>query len=81
MIKQAIILRENDLFYENGYYKIESEMLFSLQNTIKVLYHIYNANLALLDKLNKNMVLNNRARFGKPTIGIDDLLLKRIYRS
>ena len=26
----------------------------------KVLYHIYNANLALLDKLNKNMVLNNR---------------------
>jgi hypothetical protein len=32
-------------FYENGY-KIESEMLFSLLSTIKVLFHIYNANLA-----------------------------------
>jgi hypothetical protein len=29
MIKQPIILLEqNDLFYENGYYKIENEMLF-----------------------------------------------------
>jgi hypothetical protein len=63
MIKQAIILREKKkrFIYENGY-KIESEMLFSLQNTIKVLYHIYNANLALLDKLNKNMVLNRELR-------------------
>jgi hypothetical protein len=36
MIKQPIILlKANDLFYENGYYKIENEMLFQPQNTIK----------------------------------------------
>jgi hypothetical protein len=31
-------LEKTIYFYENGYYKIESEMLFSLLNTIKVLF-------------------------------------------
>jgi hypothetical protein len=39
-------LEKTIYFYENGYYKIESEMLFSLLNTIKSTFHIYNANLA-----------------------------------
>jgi hypothetical protein len=48
-------------FYENGYYKIESEMLFQPpEYNKKVLHHIYNANLALLNKLSKNIILNNR---------------------
>ncbi|MDG2431207.1 ATP-binding protein [Flavobacterium sp.] len=49
-------------FYENGYYKIESEMLFQPpEYNKKVLYHIYNANLALLLTLKKGFQLNERA--------------------
>lgn len=48
-------------FYENGYYKIESEMLFEPpEYNKKVLYHIYNANLALLQTLKKGISLNQR---------------------
>lgn len=48
-------------FYENGYYKIESEMLFQPPEfNKKVLHHVYNANLALLNKLKKNSVLDVR---------------------
>ena len=48
-------------FYENGYYKIESKMLFQPPEfNKKMLYHIYNANLALLQKLRKGLVLSDR---------------------
>lgn len=48
-------------FYENGYYKIESEMLFQPPEfNRKMLYHIYNSNLALLKKLKKGQVLAER---------------------
>jgi hypothetical protein len=45
-------------FYENGYYKIENEMLFQPPEfNRKMLYHIYNANLTLLAKLKKGLIL------------------------
>lgn len=45
-------------FFENGYYKIESRMLFEPpQYNRRMLHHIYNANLALLDKLQKGISL------------------------
>ncbi|NRS88721.1 hypothetical protein HNQ02_001639 [Flavobacterium sp. 7E] len=48
-------------FYENGYYKIESEMLFEPPKfNKKMLFHIYNANIALLKKLEKGMELTER---------------------
>ncbi|MCW2119290.1 ATP-binding protein [Flavobacterium sp. 7A] len=48
-------------FYENGYYKIESELLFHPPEFNKrMLYHIYNSNIALLKKLGKNTSLSNR---------------------
>ena len=48
-------------FYENGYYKIESKMLFQPPEfNRKMLFHIYNANLALLQKLRKGIVLTER---------------------
>jgi hypothetical protein len=48
-------------FYENGYYKIESEMLFQPPEfNRKMLYHIYNTNIALLKKLKKAQALSER---------------------
>ncbi|MDI1254858.1 MAG: ATP-binding protein [Flavobacterium sp.] len=48
-------------FYENGYYKIESRMLFEPpEYNRKMLHHIYNANLALLVKLQKGLTLSER---------------------
>jgi hypothetical protein len=48
-------------FYDNGYYKIETELLFEPpQYNRKVLHHIYNANLSLLAKLQKGIELNER---------------------
>ena len=48
-------------FYENGYYKIESEMLFQPPEfNKKMLYHIYNTNISLLKKLEKGIHLNTR---------------------
>ncbi|WP_016989221.1 ATP-binding protein [Flavobacterium sp. ACAM 123] len=45
-------------FYENGYYKIENEMLFQPPEfSRKMLYHIYNSNLAVLEKLKKGLTL------------------------
>jgi hypothetical protein len=45
-------------FYENGYYKIENEMLFQPPEfSRKMLYHIYNSNIALLAKLEKGLTL------------------------
>lgn len=46
-------------FFDNGYYKIENRMLFEPpQYNRRMLHHIYNANLALLDKLQKGMPLS-----------------------
>lgn len=48
-------------FFDNGYYKIETEMLFEPpQYNRKVLFHIYNSNLTLLNKLQKGIELSNR---------------------
>ncbi len=48
-------------FFENGYYKIETKMLFEPPEfNKKMLHHIYNANLYLIEKLEKNQVLTER---------------------
>jgi hypothetical protein len=48
-------------FYDNGYYKIETKMLFEPpQYNVKMLHHIYNSNLVLLSKLEKGLTLNER---------------------
>lgn len=48
-------------FQENGYYKIDSTLLFEPpQYNRKMMHHIYNANLALLTKLQKGLALTNR---------------------
>ncbi len=48
-------------FYENGYYKIDREILFQPPEfNRKMLYHIYNSNISLLQKLQKGLVLNER---------------------
>jgi hypothetical protein len=50
-------------FYDNGYYKIEAEMLFEPpQYNRKVLHHIYNSNLSLLNKLTKGLELSDREK-------------------
>ena len=48
-------------FFDNGYYKIENQMLFEppVYNK-KVLHHIYNSNVALLNKLQKQQLLSDR---------------------
>lgn len=48
-------------FFDNGYYKIETEMLFDPpQFNRKVLFHIYNSNLSLLKKMQKGIELSDR---------------------
>lgn len=48
-------------FFDNGYYKIENKMLFEPPEfNKKMLHHIYNSNLALLSKLEKNYTLTER---------------------
>lgn len=48
-------------FFDNGYYKIDREMLFQPPEfNRKMLYHIYNANSALLQKLQKGIALSER---------------------
>ncbi len=48
-------------FYENGYYKIDREILFQPPEfNKKMLYHIYNSNIALLSKLKKGQLLTER---------------------
>lgn len=48
-------------FQENGYYKMESELLFDPpQYNRPMMHHIYNANLALLTKLEKGQPLTER---------------------
>jgi hypothetical protein len=48
-------------FYDNGYYKMETQLVFEPPAfNKKMLHHIYNANLALLVKLQKELPLSNR---------------------
>ncbi|MFV7235241.1 ATP-binding protein [Flavobacterium sp. ZB4R12] len=48
-------------FHDNGYYKIEREMLFQPPEfNKKMLFHIYNSNIALLKKLQKGLSLTER---------------------
>jgi hypothetical protein len=48
-------------FEENGYYKINREMLFvPPEFNKKMLFHIYNSNLALLSKMQKGLELSFR---------------------
>lgn len=48
-------------FYENGYYKIDRTFLFEPpEYNRKMLYHIYNSTLALLEKLSKKIPLTER---------------------
>lgn len=48
-------------FHDNGYYKIDSDLLFDPpQYNRKMLYHVYNSNLALLAKLEKGISLSER---------------------
>ena len=49
------------LFYDNGYYKIDRQILFDPPEfNKKMLFHIYNSNNALLNKLSKEISLTNR---------------------
>jgi len=51
----------NIRFFENGYYKIERKMLFEPPAfNRKMLFHIYNSNLALIKKLQNKIVLSER---------------------
>ncbi|MFD1601334.1 ATP-binding protein [Flavobacterium artemisiae] len=48
-------------FFDNGYYKIDRQMLFQPPEfNRKMLFHIYNANMALLAKLQKEITLSDR---------------------
>jgi hypothetical protein len=48
-------------FFDNGYYKMETKMLFEPPAyNKKMLHHIYNSNLALLNKLQKGVTLSDR---------------------
>ena len=48
-------------FHDNGYYRIEREMLFQPPEfNKKMLFHIYNSNIALLKKLQKGLSLSER---------------------
>jgi len=48
-------------FYDNGYYTIEREILFEPPEfNRRMLFHIYNSNLVLIDKLQKNLTLSER---------------------
>lgn len=48
-------------FHDNGYYKIDREMLFQPPEfNKKMLFHIYNSNISVLKKLQKGLSLNQR---------------------
>jgi hypothetical protein len=48
-------------FFDNGYYKIDRKMLFQPPEFNKrMLFHIYNANIALLQKLQRGISLSGR---------------------
>lgn len=48
-------------FFDNGYYKMETEMLFEPpEYNKKMLHHIYNSNKSLLEKMEKRINLTER---------------------
>lgn len=48
-------------FFDNGYYKIENQMLFEPPGyNKKVLHHIYNSNIALLKKMQNGIAISDR---------------------
>ncbi len=48
-------------FYDNGYYKMDRTMLFQPPEfNKKMLHHIYNSNLSLINNLQKGVTLNQR---------------------
>lgn len=50
-------------FFDNGYYKIENEFLFEPpQYNRKMMFHIYNSNLSLLQKLQKGTTLSENEK-------------------
>jgi hypothetical protein len=50
-------------FYDNGYYKIDRKFLFEPpEYNKKMLFHIYNSNLAILNKLEKKINLTEREK-------------------
>jgi hypothetical protein len=50
-------------FHDNGYYKIDRKILFEPpEYNRKMLFHIYNSNIALLHKLDKNIKLSEREK-------------------
>jgi len=50
-------------FFDNGYYKIENEFLFEPpQYNRKMMFHIYNSNLSLLQKLQKTTALTENEK-------------------
>jgi hypothetical protein len=50
-------------FYDNGYYNIDRKILFEPpQFNKKMLFHIYNTNIALLHKLQKELSLSEREK-------------------
>ena len=54
---EQVIIR----FFDNGYYKMETQMLFEPPAyNKKMLHHIYNANSALISKLQKSISLTDR---------------------
>lgn len=53
--------KKNIRFFENGYYKIDQEMLFQPPEfNKKMLFHIYNSNLILINKLQSGVELTER---------------------
>ncbi len=53
--------KQTILFFDNGYYKIDREMLFEPpEYNKKMLFHIYNSNMSLLTKLQKGLALSSR---------------------
>ena len=48
-------------FFDNGYYKMETQMLFEPpEYNKKMLHHIYNSNKSLLEKMEKKIALTER---------------------
>lgn len=53
--------RQTIHFYDNGYYKIDRDFLFQPPEfNRRMLYHIYNSNLSLINKMQKGIALSGR---------------------
>lgn len=61
-------------FFDNGYYKIENEFLFEPpQYNRKMMFHIYNSNLSLLQKLQKGTALSENEK--RDTLNLPSTLM------